>query len=80
MLVPSLAQGMGGNYEKPSDPSYLHGKTCAEVMTKLFKHAMAMAYDTIPFDGIGHQDSLIATKAGQVFEAVGRFLDGEVTP
>jgi hypothetical protein len=38
LLVPSLAQGMGGNYEKPSDPSYLHGKTCAEVMTKFFKH------------------------------------------
>jgi hypothetical protein len=38
LLVPSLAQGTGGNYEKPSDPSYLHGKTCAEVMTKLFKH------------------------------------------
>jgi hypothetical protein len=38
LLVPSLAQGTGGNYEKPSDPSYLHGKTCAEVMRKLFKH------------------------------------------
>jgi hypothetical protein len=38
LLVPSLAQGIAGNYEHPSDPSYLHGKTCPEVMTKLFKH------------------------------------------
>jgi hypothetical protein len=38
LLVPSLAQGMGGSYESPSDPVYLHGKTCPEVMTKLFVH------------------------------------------
>ena len=38
LLVPSLAQGLGGSYEKSSEPTYLHGKTCAEVMTKLFKH------------------------------------------
>jgi hypothetical protein len=49
-------------------------------MTKLFKHDMGMAYDAIPFEGIGHQDSLIGTKAGEVFEAVGRFLDGEAAP
>jgi hypothetical protein len=38
LLVPSLAQGLGGSYEKSSEPTYLHGKTCAEVMTKLFKY------------------------------------------
>ena len=38
LLVPSLAQDLGESYEKSSDPSYLHGKTCAEVMTKLFKY------------------------------------------
>lgn len=38
LLVPSLAQDIGGSYEKPSEPYYLHGKTCAEVMTKLFKY------------------------------------------
>lgn len=38
MLAPWLGPTLGGSYEKPSDPSYLHGKTCAEVMTKLFTH------------------------------------------
>jgi hypothetical protein len=38
LLVPTLAKAIAGDYEKPSDPSYLHGKTCAQVMTKLFKH------------------------------------------
>jgi hypothetical protein len=38
LLDPLAANGLGGSYEKPSDPAYLHGKTCAEVMTKLFKH------------------------------------------
>ena len=37
-------------------------------------------YHTIAFEGIGHQDSLIVTKAGEVFEAVGRFLDDEAAP
>jgi hypothetical protein len=38
LLVPPLAKAIAGDYEKPSDPSYLRGKTCAQVMTKLFKH------------------------------------------
>jgi len=38
LLTPSLASGLGGSYEKPPNPSYLRGKTCAEVMTKLFEH------------------------------------------
>jgi hypothetical protein len=38
LLIPSLVNGIGGSYERPGDPSYLHGKTCAQVMTKLFEH------------------------------------------
>jgi hypothetical protein len=38
LLTPSLASGIGGSYNKPPNPTYLHGNTCAEVMTKLFKH------------------------------------------
>ena len=29
---------------------------------------------------MGHQDSLIGKRAGEVFDAVGRFLDGEAMP
>lgn len=38
LLLPGLAKDIGGSYEKPGEPAYLHGKTCPEVMTKLFKH------------------------------------------
>jgi hypothetical protein len=38
LLIPSLAGGIGGSYEKRGDAVYLHGKTCAEVMAKLFTH------------------------------------------
>lgn len=38
LLTPMLQHDLGGSYEHPSDPPYLHGKTCAEVLTKLFKH------------------------------------------
>ena len=49
-------------------------------MQKLFAKDLEMDYRTLPFDGIGHQDSLIGKKAGVVFEAVGRFLDDEAEP
>ena len=49
-------------------------------MRKLFKDDLGLAYETKEFDGIGHQDSLIGKRAGEVFEAVGRFLDGEAMP
>lgn len=38
LLVPSLASSLGGKYEKAPNPSYLGGKNCTEVMTKLFEH------------------------------------------
>ena len=38
LLLPRLAKGIGGSYESRGDPSYLRGKTCPEVMTKLFRH------------------------------------------
>jgi hypothetical protein len=41
LLIPTLVETIGGKYEAPSDPSYLHGRTCAEVMTKLFEHQHA---------------------------------------
>lgn len=45
LLVPSLAAGLGKSYERPSVPSYLRGKTCAAVMTKLFasRHKLIVA-------------------------------------
>lgn len=38
LLVVSLGSTLGGSYERHSDPSYLHGKTCPAVMTNLFVH------------------------------------------
>lgn len=39
LFTPRLRESMGGGqYDKPGNPSYLRGKTCPEVMTKLFKH------------------------------------------
>jgi len=38
MLASWLGPTLGGSYEGPKDPTYLHGKTCPEIMTKLFKH------------------------------------------
>jgi hypothetical protein len=38
MLTSWLGPTLGGSYEGTLDPVYLHGKTCAEVMTKLFEH------------------------------------------
>jgi hypothetical protein len=43
LMVPSLAVATGGRYEKPGDPKYLAGKTCFEVMTKLFRHEHKLA-------------------------------------
>jgi hypothetical protein len=49
-------------------------------MEKLFAQDLGMNFRKQPFDGIGHQDSLIGRKAGVVFDVVGRFLDGEGEP
>jgi hypothetical protein len=38
MLASWLGPSLGGSYEGGKNPSYLHGKTCPEVMTKLFIH------------------------------------------
>lgn len=38
LLIASIGSTLGGSYERPSDPSYLHGKTCPAVMTNLFAH------------------------------------------
>ena len=43
LLEPSTAQGIGGSYEKPGRLHYLSGKTCPEVMTKLFVHEHKLA-------------------------------------
>ena len=45
-------------------------------MDKLFIKELGMNFESIPFDGIGHQDSLIGKEAGKVFDAVERFLQG----
>ena len=46
-------------------------------MEKLFAKDMGLDFRARAFEGIGHQDSLIGKNAGVVFEAVGRFFDGE---
>lgn len=38
LLEPAVARDLGGSYEKPGPQHYLQGKTCPEVMRKLFVH------------------------------------------
>jgi hypothetical protein len=47
-------------------------------MNKLFKEDLDLDYTPLSFPGIGHQDSLIGKRAGEVFARVEMFLHGEV--
>jgi hypothetical protein len=38
LLVPNLAKAIPRSYGKAPNPTYVRGKTCAEVMSKLFNH------------------------------------------
>jgi hypothetical protein len=38
MIIPSLVKLIPKSYGRPADSSYMIGNTCAEVMSKLFKH------------------------------------------
>jgi hypothetical protein len=38
LVVPSLAKQIPKEFGKASDPPYLQGKTCAEIMTRLYRY------------------------------------------
>jgi hypothetical protein len=38
MLLPNLAKSLVQHFGGPSAPNYLYGRTCAEILAKLFKH------------------------------------------
>jgi hypothetical protein len=54
LLAPHLARSIPAGYGRPPDPVYLRGKTCAEVMTKLFKQRhRRMAFEAANYKVIG---------------------------
>jgi hypothetical protein len=63
LLSPWLSRGLGGSYEKPPNPTYLRGKTCAEVMTKLFKHRHRL----MTAEAAGLQVTSVRVTAGTAF-------------